>query len=126
MFKAIGAAVMASVVLAVPVMAAEGVILQAPYDGPVPPVSRSADGRASGDGWVFYRANGCISYYDAGLKQYLVFLHTMEGRVFGADTTMGTGFYAACATDANIAFYMTPGNNSWTQFAVFPASTRAR
>jgi len=107
--------------------AAEGVpippdvVMQAPYTGP------SREARATGDGWVSYTPVGCITYYDDLIKETVTMLSTAEGRWFGA-TRAGSvaAFNTACATSANMMFYMTPANNSWTQFLIQPGSKLSR
>lgn len=107
--------------------AAEGVpippdvVMQAPYTGP------SREARATGDGWVAYTPVGCITYYDAQIRQTVTMLSTAEGRWFGAsDAGSVAAFTTACATAANMMFYMTPANNSWTQFLIQPGAKLAR
>lgn len=97
------------------------VVMQAPYTGP------SRDARATGDGWVSYTPVGCIGYYDGVLDQTVTMLSTAEDRWFGA-TRPGAvaAFNTACATSATMMFYMTPANNSWTQFLIQPGPKLAR
>lgn len=107
--------------------AAEGVpvppdvVMQAPYTGP------SRETRATGEGWVSYTPLGCITYYDDTIRETVTMLSTAEGRWFGASRAGSVAaFNTACATSATMMFYMTPSNNSWTQFLIQPGQKLAR